>query len=113
VLAGRAEDATPSHVDDAAADGDAWALGLWSELAPLLAVALGNAITVLNPSRVILGGGLLSRTPVLRELTLTAMQAVCPAALLEPVTIVEGALGDDAGIIGAALLASRGVSIHA
>lgn len=110
-LAGKLDDVTPTHVDLAAADGDPWALGLWSELAPLLAVALGNAITLVNPSRLVLGGGLLSRTPVLRELALTTMQVIVPAALLEPLTIVDGALGDDAGIIGAALLASRGVSV--
>jgi len=113
VLAGRAEDATPSHVDDAAADGDPWALGLWSELAPLLAVALGNAISLLNPSRLLLGGGLLSRTPVLRELALTTMQVITPPALLEPLTIADGVLGDDAGLVGSALLASRGVSLIA
>ncbi|HEX8110951.1 MAG TPA: ROK family protein, partial [Kofleriaceae bacterium] len=59
----------PSHVDDAALDRDAWAVGLWTELATLLAVALGNALAVVNSERLILGGGVLGRTPALRAMT--------------------------------------------
>ncbi len=101
----------PGHVDAAAAEGDPWALGLWTELAPLFAVALGNAITLLNPDRVVLGGGLLGRTPTLRDQALLALSLVTPPALLDPVSIVLAALGDDAGIVGAALLADAGVSL--
>lgn len=101
----------PGHVDQAAAEGDPWALALWTELAPLLAVALGNAITLLNPDRVVLGGGMLGRTPTLRDQTLVALSLVTPPALLDPVTIVDAALGDDAGLVGSALLADAGVSL--
>jgi glucokinase len=101
----------PGHVDQAAAEGDAWALAMWTELAPLLAVALGNAITLLNPDRVVLGGGMLGRTPTLRDQTLVALSLVTPPALLDPVTIVDAALGDDAGLVGSALLADAGVSL--
>ncbi len=102
---------TPGHVDEAAAEGDPWALALWTELAPLLAVALGNAITLLNPERVVLGGGMLGRTPTLKAQTLVALTLVTPTALLDPVEIVDAVLGDDAGLIGAALLASHGVAM--
>jgi glucokinase len=110
-LAGDAAEVHPGHVDQAAADGDPWALGLWTELAPLLAVALGNAITLLNPDRLVLGGGMLGRTPTLRDQTLVALSLVTPPALLDVVDIVEAALGDDAGLVGSALLAGAGVSI--
>ncbi len=101
----------PGHVDQAAAEGDPWALALWTELAPLFAVALGNAITLLNPDRVVLGGGMLGRTPTLRDQALVALQLVTPPALLDPVEIVDAALGDDAGLVGSALLADAGVSL--
>ncbi len=104
---------TPGDVDRAAAAGDAWALGLWAELAPLLGVALANAIAVLNPARLVLGGGMLGRTPVLRAQVIAALYALAPAAALEPLTIVDAALGDDAGLVGAALLAHAGVSLIA
>ncbi|HVK73355.1 MAG TPA: ROK family protein [Kofleriaceae bacterium] len=108
---GDPHEVTPGHVDQAAAAGDPWALELWTELAPLLAVAIGNAITLLNPERVVLGGGMLGRTPLLKDQTLTALPMVVPAALLDPVTIVDAVLGDDAGLIGAALLASDGAAM--
>lgn len=102
---------TPSHVDAAALDGDAWALGLWTDLSTLLGVAMGNALAILNSQRLILGGGLLGRTPGLRAMTEAAVLRVAPAASLEPLTIAVAELGDDAGLVGAARLARDGVSI--
>ncbi|MFN0246184.1 MAG: ROK family protein [Kofleriaceae bacterium] len=110
-LAGDIENVTPSHVDQAAANGDPWALSIWEDLAPLLAVALGNAIAVLNPQRLVLGGGLLSRTPTLYEQVVTMLTLVAPVASMEPLSIALATLGDDAGIVGAAALAAAGVSI--
>jgi len=110
--AGGAIDAImPSHVDAAALDGDAWALGLWTELATLLAVSIGNALAVLNAERLILGGGVLGRTPTLRAMTEIDLMLVAPAASLEPLTIAVAELGDEAGLVGAARLARDGVSI--
>lgn len=110
-LAGSADKAHPGHVDQAAAAGDPWALALWTELAPLLAVVLGNAIAVLNPERLVLGGGMLGRCPKLYELVLHHLQIVGNAPSLEALTIVPAVLADDAGIVGAAHLAAHGVSI--
>jgi glucokinase len=110
-LAGGPEHATPGHVDQAAAEGDDWALDLWAELAPLLAIALGNAVAVLNPERLVLGGGMLGRTPLLRDMVLSAMTLCTPTAHLDALEVVEAELGDDAGLVGAADLARRGVSI--
>jgi len=112
-LAGSADKVNPSHVDAAAAEGDPWALGLWTELAPLLAVALGNAVALLNPERLILGGGMLGRTPTLYAQVTTALLFAAPVASTESLSIVPAELGDDAGLVGAAALASSGVSIVA
>ena len=108
---GSLEAVMPGHVDAAALDGDPWALGLWTEVATLLAVAIGNALTVLNSERLILGGGLLDRTPTLREMTAVNLMLVAPPASLEPLTIAVAELGDNAGLVGAARLARDGVSI--
>jgi glucokinase len=109
-LAGSLAAVTPSHVDQAAADGDEWALDLWTELAPLLAIALGNAIALLNSERLVLGGGLLGRTPTLYEQVELALAVAAPAASLEPLTVVRAELGDDAGLVGASALAAAGIS---
>ena len=111
VLAGGPEHVNPGHVDTAAADGDDWALALWTELAPLLAVALANAIAVLNPERLVLGGGVLARCPTLYELVVASLEVAAPVAALAALTVVPAELGDDAGLVGAARLASASVSI--
>ncbi len=110
-LAGRLADVTPSHVDQAAGEGDDWALDLWTEVATLLAVALGNALALLDSERLVLGGGLLSRTPTLYSLVETTLMVVAPHPILERLDIVEAELGDSAGLVGAAALAADGVSL--
>jgi glucokinase len=110
-LAGSIDLVTPGHVDQAAGEGDPWALDLWTELAPLLAVTLGNAIAVLNPERLILGGGMLGRSPTFYELLETTILVAAPIASTERLQIVQAELGDDAGLVGAANLAACGVSI--
>lgn len=110
-IAGGLENVNPGHVDMAASDGDDWALGLWQELAPLVAVTLANAVAVLNPDRLVLGGGLLGRCPTLYALIVTAFEIAAPIASQEPLTIVQAELGDDAGLVGSARLAASGVSI--
>jgi glucokinase len=107
------ENVNASHVDMAAADGDEWALALWTEIAPLLAVTLANAIALLNPERLVLGGGVLARCPTLYTLVTTTLMVAGNAPSLEALTIVLAELGDDAGIVGSAHLAARGVSIVA
>lgn len=110
-LAGGLENVNPGHVDRAAGEGDEWALGLWTELAPLLAVSLGNAVALLNPERLVLGGGMLGRCPTFYQLVETTLMVAGNAPSLEPLQIVQAELGDDAGLVGAAHLANAGVSI--
>lgn len=104
-LAGGADRVNPGHIDRAAERGDDYALDLYSEIAPLLGVAVANAVTLTNPSHVILGGGVLSRAPVLREHAVAALEVAVNPPALTNLVIADAALGDDAGPIGAALLA--------
>ncbi|MBA3463476.1 MAG: ROK family protein [Deltaproteobacteria bacterium] len=110
-IAGSIDEVMASHVDQAAAEGDEWALELWSELAPLLGVVLANAAAVLNPERLVLGGGMLSRTPLLYDLVVTALTVAAPVAIMETLDVVPAELGDEAGLVGAAALARDGVSL--
>jgi glucokinase len=109
-LAGGIDRVMPSHVDQAAAEGDEWALGLWSELAPMLAVVLGNACSILNPERLVLGGGMLGRAPTLYALVETELLLAATTAITDPLTVVPAVLADDAGLVGAAALAAGGTS---
>lgn len=110
-IAGGPDQVTAAHVDQAAAEGDEWALALWGELAPMLGVTLANALAVLNSERLVLGGGLLSRTPTLASMVDIALRIAAPPPILEPLTVAMAELGDDAGIVGAARLAEAGVAV--
>jgi glucokinase len=105
VRAGAADRINPSHIDAAARAGDAWSLALWREIAPYLGVVLANATTLLDPGVLVLGGGVLSRTPFLRDLTLEAFGRTANRPTRENLAILDAALGDDAGVVGNALLA--------
>ncbi|HSN26781.1 MAG TPA: ROK family protein [Kofleriaceae bacterium] len=97
---------TPADVDRLAAAGDPWALALWHELAPLLSITLGNAVALLNPERLVLGGGVLSRTPTLVAMVRAHMAETTNGPSWGPLSVVLAELGDDAGLVGAAHLAA-------
>ncbi len=65
---------------------------------------LASVINLVNPSRIILGGGVIESVPSLLKLadrTARRESLATPAAKVE---IVTAGLGDNSGIVGAALL---------
>lgn len=105
--AGSVDELTPGHLDLAASEGDADALAIHGELVPRIASSLANAVFVLNPARLILGGGMLMRMPMLRQRIIEDVPRYLTAAQLEPLTIVETRLGEEAGLLGSALRAAE------
>ncbi|HZS40571.1 MAG TPA: ROK family protein [Polyangia bacterium] len=104
-LAGGAlEHVHAGHLDEAARLGDAYANRLWDEVARYLGIALANAVTMLNPSRLIMGGGVWQGAPELGRRALREFDAAVNAPSREGFSIVESALGDLAGVLGAAAL---------
>jgi glucokinase len=93
-----------SLVDRAASQGDEYARALWDEVSELLGVAIANLATLLNPARIILGGGVILGCPDLarrvREVTDARVSRSASVALV----FERASLGDDAGVVGAALL---------
>jgi glucokinase len=106
-IAGSLEQIHAGHLEEAAARGDEYAQALWAEVGPLLGVTIANAVTLLNPSHVVLGGGVLSRAPVLKTYVTTAFEVAVNPPAGESVQIVDALLGDDAGLVGSALLAMQ------
>jgi glucokinase len=96
----------PGHLDRAAAAGDAYAMALWDELAPLLGLVLANAVTLLDPGRLILGGGVWNGAPDLRRRVLAAYEALVNPPSRDACAVLDATLGDLAGILGAASLAT-------
>ena len=94
-------------IDAAAGEGDPAAQALWDDIARLLGCAIGNAITLFNPRVLVLGGGVLGAAPSLREAIARRLKDYAARPAQTNLRIVDTALGDDAGIVGAAHLAMR------
>ena len=104
-VGGDPDRAGPAEVEAACAAGEAYAAALWEEVAELLGDAAANLVTLLNPARLILGGGLLLGGPRLQALVRARLAARVSASAARSLAVVEAELGDDAGVVGAALLA--------
>jgi glucokinase len=94
---------TAEEVFAAAADGDERALAAIDQVAQYLGLALANAVTLLGPDRVIVGGGISEAGElVLDPITRVVKERVTlvPADRIE---VVLAELGPLAGAVGAAL----------
>ena len=87
--------------------GNPVARELFDFVSVTLATAIANQVSVLNPAMVVLGGGVLARTPRLRAFLMQAIPALAVEPAREGLAVVSAELGDDSGAIGAALLAQR------
>jgi len=86
--------------------GDALAIREVNRAAKFLGLGVGGLINLLAPDRVVIGGGMtvaLGEPYVSQVRSVAQLQAVCDPK--NEVEIVIGELGDDAGVLGAALLA--------
>ncbi|QSQ12891.1 ROK family protein [Myxococcus landrumensis] len=97
---------TPVTLEQAAEAGDAAAREVYERAAHFLALAVANQVTVLNPARLILGGGVLNHCPGIRRRVLEGVRAWASQTSREGLLIADAELGDDSGLIGAALLAA-------
>jgi glucokinase len=94
----------------AAAGGDAAAAQATSETASYLATGIASAVNLLDPQRVVIGGGMADAGAAFLEPVRREVQARVHAGLRDRVDIVPAHLGNKAGLIGAALLAQD--SLH-
>ncbi|MGH2533203.1 MAG: ROK family protein [Thermomicrobiales bacterium] len=75
-----------------------------TEAGHYLGLGLASAINLLNPTRIILGGGVIEAVDLFFKVAAThARREALPAAARD-VQIVKAGLGDNAGVVGAALL---------
>ena len=74
---------------------------MWSEAARYLGTALASYVTLLNPERLILGGGIMITVPALFD-ELTRRVHERATVMAREVRVERAALGDSAGIFGAA-----------
>ncbi len=104
-LARRAGMETAEAVVAAARAGNARALDALLQTADTLALGIANLIAVLNPEMVVLGGGLMHAGDLMLErIRSQALRWTQPVAA-KATRIEKTALGEDAGLLGAARLA--------
>ena len=98
-----AGDITARDLAERVKDGDELAGQVWGEAIEALGIGLANYITLLDPERVIIGGGMADAGQMLFEPLIAVLaREVC----FEPVPpVLPAALGNDAGYLGAALSA--------
>jgi glucokinase len=101
-----------SAVEAAYQAGDDYARELWAEAGELLGTAMANLCTVLNPTRLVLGGGVLLGCPNLMRISRAHLGDRTLRAARRGLTVECAGLGDDAGVVGAALLGAE-ASLHA
>ncbi|MBI3251728.1 MAG: ROK family glucokinase [Candidatus Omnitrophica bacterium] len=95
---------TPLLAARAARARDAFAVGLWRETAGHLASALAGLANVLNPERIVLGGGIAQNGAVLFGPLRAAFRKKAFSVATHSAKIVPAALGLDAGVAGAGAL---------
>lgn len=96
---------TAHEVNEAAEAGDPTAIEVMEEAARALGLGVGCAITLMNPERVIIGGGVGGAGSVYwRKLHETAALHVLPQMRVD---VMPAALGGDSPLWGAAALALR------
>jgi glucokinase len=105
-VSGDAESVRGEHVTRAAAEGDPGALEVMGELGWWMALGLANLTALLDPSVIVIGGGLAAAGDLLLEPTRAAYAEIAYASGERPVvSIIAAKLGELAGAVGAALVA--------
>ena len=114
-LSGGDEDAITGALVGAAAErGDAVALGACRTIGGWLGLGLAQSCAILDPSLILIGGGASAAGPVILEEARVALRRHVGAPNVRPdVPIRLAALGDAAGLVGAADRACSSVRQHA
>ncbi len=105
-LAGSVEAITGFHVADALAAGDDDASRVFTAFCRWVAVGCANLVMIFDPSRIVIGGGLSGiGRPLADGVAAWMPEVTLGSAHRPPVEIRMAELGDEAGALGAALLA--------
>jgi glucokinase len=102
-LAQAAADITTRDVAERVVAGDAVAQRVWGEAIKALNIGIANYIALLDPERVVIGGGMADAGRMLFDPLIAALVREVTLAPVPPV--LPASLGNDAGYLGAALKA--------
>jgi len=98
---------TARQVTEAALAGDALGVELLAEAGRALGIGFAILANVVNPRLIVVGGSLVKAGDLLLEPARAALRTWSVPAAAEALEVTPARLGDDVGILGAALLALR------
>jgi glucokinase len=90
----------------AANSGDELGRALWTDCRRYLTMAVANAVTLLNPAALILGGGVIESLPELFDDVASGVLQSTTILARESLKIERARLGEWSGVLGAAALAA-------
>lgn len=104
---GRPGDITAKTVSEGTRVGDPLSLRLIEQVAQNLIAGAVSIVNAFNPCRLILGGGVIEGLPQLVKLIDEGVRRKALRAATQSLQVVQSKLGNDAGVVGAAILALR------
>ncbi|SHF60971.1 ROK family glucokinase [Ornithinibacillus halophilus] len=104
------KDLTSKEIFDLAAAGDSISLEIIDEISDLLGFVISNLAIVINPSKVLIGGGVSKAGDFLIDKIDKAFKKYALPRISNVCEIKLAKLGNDAGIIGAAFLVQQRLS---
>ncbi len=107
LVGGQIENITAETVSLAAQDGDSLALEVILKAATYLGVGMVNLVNIFNPEMIIVGGGVAQMGDLLLEPARRVVKERAFRLSAQAVRIVPAQLGDDAGVLGAAVFARQ------
>ena len=96
----------PVRLAEAAREGDPVAIEVWEKVAMFLATTLCNVCWLVNPERIVIGGGLAGASELLFSPLRAHMKDQLSNTHYRSMKIVPAKFGNDAGMIGAAMEAA-------
>jgi len=106
------DDLTARDLGEAARDGNEIAERAFAEAGEYIGIALAGVINLLNPEIVVIGGGVSNAgEPLFRAIRATVTRRAM-ALSTKCIEIVPAMFGDDAGVVGAAMLVLRNLELR-
>jgi glucokinase len=98
---------TPELISEAAQSGDPVAIEIYEFAGMIIGAGIANVVTTINPRRVVIGGGVAAAGELILDPIRRSMNERVFLTDTDLVDVVPARLGNNAGLIGAALWAGQ------
>ncbi len=110
LVGGRLNRITPEILSHAARRGDRLSKSIWKEVGEWVGIALAGIVNTYNPSRIVIGGGVAEAGEVLFQPIRRTLEKRALDIPMRGLQVVKAKLGNDAGVVGASVLARRSLT---